>query len=307
RTLTALCCCCRCCYCQCSVSQKMEDYNGRSDEIAGNAPLPSKGAFPAAQDENKPTPNSNSENFIQEEDLETSSSSSPSSVASSVVAQVNSNKGSEIELLQAENTLLRLALEEAQEKLRAATNISGRSVRPVRSRSHSRQSSSLSSSSSSREPGNGGVAYAQMRRLLLKDDRFLRNTFLPFLNIEDFGRLSGVCRRLKRSTYDLDVIVRCVESGGVTDASRGLMWLIMVGMDTVEPSSRGVLGVVIRERAESPEEQYDRLHRAMNGTVSIASPVKLTGTSAGRDGDNGGGEAQTAPAGPGADSGKEGD
>lgn len=33
----------------------------------------------------------------------------------------------------------------------------------------------------------------------------------------------------------------------------------MVGMDTVEPSSRGVLGVVIRERAESPEEQYDRL------------------------------------------------
>ncbi|CBN76998.1 conserved unknown protein [Ectocarpus siliculosus] len=146
-----------------------------------------------------------------------------------------------------------------------------------------------------------------MRRLLLKDDRFLRDTFLPFLNIEDFGTLSGVCRRLKRSTYDLDVIVRCVESGGVTDATRGLMWLIMVGMDTVEPSSRGVLGVVIRERAESPEEQYDRLHRAMNGTVSIASPVKLTGTPAGRDGDNGGGEAQTAPAGPGADSGKEGD
>lgn len=40
------------------------------------------------------------------------------------------------------------------------------------------------------------------------------------------------------------------------------MWLIMVGMDTVEPSKRGVLGVVIRERAESPEEQYDRLVRA---------------------------------------------
>lgn len=39
------------------------------------------------------------------------------------------------------------------------------------------------------------------------------------------------------------------------------MWLIMVGMDTVEPSSRGVLGVVIRERPESPEEQYDRLVR----------------------------------------------
>jgi len=39
------------------------------------------------------------------------------------------------------------------------------------------------------------------------------------------------------------------------------MWLIMVGMDTVGPSSRGVLGVVIRERPESPEEQYDRLVR----------------------------------------------
>lgn len=167
----------------------MEDYDGNSDDIAGNAPLPSKGALPAAQDKNKPTPTSpsNSENFVQE-DLENSSSSSPSSVASSVVAPVNNSKESEIELLQAENALLRLALEEAQEKLRAATTISGRSVRPVRSRSNSRQSSSFSSSSSSREPGNGGVAYAQMRRLLLKDDRFLRDTFLPFLNIEDFGR-----------------------------------------------------------------------------------------------------------------------
>lgn len=164
----------------------MEDYHGNADEVAGNAPLPTKGALPAAQDENKPAPTSDSENFVQEEDLE-NSSSSMSSVASSVVAPVKSNKGSEIELLQAENALLRLALEEAQEKLRAATNISGRSVRPVRSRSHSCQSFS-SSSSSSREPGNGGVAYAQMRRLLLKDDRFLRDTFLPFLNIEDFGR-----------------------------------------------------------------------------------------------------------------------
>lgn len=41
----------------------------------------------------------------------------------------------------------------------------------------------------------------------------------------------------------------------------GLLWLIMVGMDTMEPSSRGVLGVVIRDREESPEEQYDRLVR----------------------------------------------
>lgn len=163
----------------------MEGYHGNADEVAGNAPLPTKGSLP---DENKRTPTSNRDNFIQEEDVENSSSST-SSVASSVVAPVSSNKGSEIELLQAENALLRLALEEAQEKLRAATNISGRSVRPVRSRSLSRQGSNFSSSStSSREPGNGGVAYAQMRRLLLKDDRFLRDTFLPFLNIEDFGR-----------------------------------------------------------------------------------------------------------------------
>lgn len=35
----------------------------------------------------------------------------------------------------------------------------------------------------------------------------------------------------------------------------------MVGMDTVKPSSRGVLGVVILGREESPEEQYDRLVR----------------------------------------------
>lgn len=34
-------------------------------------------------------------------------------------------------------------------------------------------------------------------------------------------RLSRVCRRFKKSTYNLDVIVRCVESGGVTDANRG--------------------------------------------------------------------------------------
>lgn len=87
----------------------------------------------------------------------------------------------EIEMLQAENALLRLALEEAEAKLKAATN-AGRSVRRVRS------GSTTTSSSASKEPGNGGVAYAQMRRLLLKDERFLRDTFLPFLNMDDFGR-----------------------------------------------------------------------------------------------------------------------
>ncbi|CAM9884497.1 unnamed protein product [Pylaiella littoralis] len=177
----------------------------------------------------------------------------------------------DIEMLQAENALLRLELAEAQEKLRVATtNVSGLSVRPIRSRSPSGE---VVRSRSDKDAGNRGVACVQMRRLLLKDDRFLREEFLPFLNMDDFGRLSGVCRRLKRSTYDLDMIFRCVETGGITDFNRGLMWLIMVGMDTVEPAARGILGVVIRERAESPEEQYDRLHRAMNGTINTASPV----------------------------------
>lgn len=84
----------------------------------------------------------------------------------------------DIEVLQTENAFLRLALEEAQEKLRVAdaaasdrTCGSPRSVRPSR-----------------KEPGNGGVAYARMRRLLLKDDCFLREQFLPFLDIEDLAR-----------------------------------------------------------------------------------------------------------------------
>eukprot|EP00903_Cladosiphon_okamuranus_P013541 g12613.t1 len=205
---------------------------------------------------------------LEQEEVPQSAGTSPSSAGSSDSStpppsntNTTDSKQAEIELLQAENALLRLALEEAEAKLKAVAN-TGRSVRPARSGS---------TSSASREPGNGGVAYAQMRRLLLKDERFLRDTFLPFLDLEDFGRLSGVCQRIKRSTYDLDMIVRCVETGGVTDNTRGLLWLIMVGMDTVEPSSRGVLGVVIHDREESPEEQYDRLHRAMNGTTAVAA------------------------------------
>lgn len=42
-------------------------------------------------------------------------------------------------------------------------------------------------------------------------------------------------------------------------SATGLMWLIMVGMDTADVHSRGILGVVMRKRVESPEEQYDRL------------------------------------------------
>lgn len=112
-----------------------------------------------------------------------SSSSSDTPPPSAAAAAAKLENQAEIEALQAENALLRLALEEAQAKLKAATN-QARSVRPVRSKS----TSSATTSSSSREPGNGGVAYAQMRRLLLKDERFLRDSFLPFLDMDDFGR-----------------------------------------------------------------------------------------------------------------------
>lgn len=84
----------------------------------------------------------------------------------------------ELDMLKTENAFLRLALKEANEKLRNAENINdgegemaAGAVRPVR-----------------REPGNGGVAYARMRRLLLKDVRFLSEGFLAYLNIEDLGR-----------------------------------------------------------------------------------------------------------------------
>lgn len=107
-----------------------------------------------------------------------SSSSAASTTSTPPQSSTTESKQAEIDVLQAENAFLRLALEEAEAKLKAASNL-GRSVRPVRSRSIS---------SASKEPGNGGVAYAQMRRLLLKDERFLRDTFLPFLNVQDFGR-----------------------------------------------------------------------------------------------------------------------
>lgn len=73
----------------------------------------------------------------------------------------------DIDALLAENASLRLELKEAREKLRRAEG---------------------GVPFSKREPGNGGVAYARMRRLLLKDASFLRNTLMPFLNIEDLGR-----------------------------------------------------------------------------------------------------------------------
>lgn len=89
-------------------------------------------------------------------------------------------EATDMEALRAENALLRLALKEAEEKLRLANSSGGgdggspRSVRPTR-----------------REPGNHGVAYARMRRLLLKDDDFLHHTFLPFLNMDDLARWVG--------------------------------------------------------------------------------------------------------------------
>lgn len=89
-------------------------------------------------------------------------------------------EATDMEALRAENALLRLALKEAEEKLRLANSNGGgnggspRSVRPTR-----------------REPGNRGVAYARMRRLLLKDDGFLHHTFLPFLDMDDLARWVG--------------------------------------------------------------------------------------------------------------------
>lgn len=89
--------------------------------------------------------------------------------ASSCSATANA---ADMEALKAENKSLRSALEEAQEELKLThSRGGGLGVRP-----------------SGREPGNGGVAYSRMRRLLLKDRRFLRETFLPFLNVEDLGR-----------------------------------------------------------------------------------------------------------------------
>lgn len=91
-------------------------------------------------------------------------------------ARSNGAPKSEIDQLRAENKLLRLALQETQEKLRFLST------------EHDREDLGRR-----REPGNGGVAYAQMRRLLLKDETFLRRNFLSFLNIEDLGRCVIPC------------------------------------------------------------------------------------------------------------------
>lgn len=117
-----------------------------------------------------------------------SAASTPPRTTSPPALPSNTNQ-TDIEMLQAENALLRLELAEAQEKLRVATtNVSGLSVRPIRSRSPSGE---VVRSRSDKDAGNRGVACVQMRRLLLKDDRFLREEFLPFLNMDDFGRCVG--------------------------------------------------------------------------------------------------------------------
>lgn len=123
-------------------------------------------------------------------------SSNGTAGATSSVAQpsILTTSQTDIEMLQAENTLLRLALAEAQEKLRAALSsprsTSGQSARPARSRSPSdvRSTCSGKEAQAGNGGGGGGVACVQMRRLLLKDERFLREEFLPFLNMDDFGR-----------------------------------------------------------------------------------------------------------------------
>lgn len=103
----------------------------------------------------------------KEDDAESSGSRAPAI----------SSSATDIDLLRAENALLRLALEEAQHQLRLVGGDCGQNG-----------SSTTTVVPTSREPRNGGVAYARMRRLLLKDDGFLRDSFLPFLNVEDLGR-----------------------------------------------------------------------------------------------------------------------
>lgn len=83
---------------------------------------------------------------------------------------------SEMDALRAENARLRLALDEAQMKLR------------LLSVSRVPDENGYHPVASKRETGNGGVAYAQMRRLLLKDETFLRTNFFAFFNIVDLGR-----------------------------------------------------------------------------------------------------------------------
>lgn len=100
-------------------------------------------------------------------------------VAESSSSGLANSSATDIEVLRAENAFLRLALEDAQHKLRLLGGDGG-------------QSGSSSVVPTSREPGNGGVAYARMRRLLLKDDGFLRDSFLPFLNVEDLGRCATI-------------------------------------------------------------------------------------------------------------------
>lgn len=181
----------------------MGDDRGNIDGLDSDAHTPAEpsitmsedGKGDVVEDSSSSSNNNNVENSFAEElapststSTSTASSTPPGTIAPSSSNAKDTNQA-DIDVLQAENALLRLALEEAQKKLRAATNLSGQSVRPVRSRSTSdAKSRSSTSSTSSKEPGNGGVAFAQMRRLLLKDDRFLREEFLPFLNMDDFGR-----------------------------------------------------------------------------------------------------------------------
>lgn len=91
----------------------------------------------------------------------------------------------ELEALRVENESLRFALEQTQEKLQRlmvarCVGESGNAAvgtavdDPVRQVQASKQ--------------ERGVAFAQMRRLLLKDQNFLPKTLLPFLDIGDLGR-----------------------------------------------------------------------------------------------------------------------
>lgn len=98
----------------------------------------------------------------------------------------NANK-EEMEALRAENESLRFALELTQEKLQRLMVAHGLSEEERKEFStatvdgHRRQAATDVKQESS-------VAFALMRRMLLKDRNFLPKTLLPFLDIEDLGR-----------------------------------------------------------------------------------------------------------------------
>ncbi|CAM9923418.1 unnamed protein product [Discosporangium mesarthrocarpum] len=150
-----------------------------------------------------------------------------------------------VESLRLENAMLRIALEVARGKLQGKKTQGDGGA----------GGGEASGGAQGRKDGHceGGVALVLMRRLLLKDSGFFRDSFLPFLDLVDLGRSSRVCRGFRKAVYEPEVISRCISTGGVTASIRSRFWMIMAGMDPLPSSSHGVLGVM----ALSPPERVD--------------------------------------------------